>query len=57
MLLAVCYDANGRMTHAQALRNADVLALQKDSAKILLFLLDENGKPVCMKTAVKGAAE
>lgn len=52
-LIAACYDANGRMLEVQTLANAGDLKLNMSSAKIRLFLLDKNSKPVCAAVTVK----
>ena len=53
-LIAACYDASGRMIQVQTLNDADSLTLNPSSAKIKLFLLDKNHKPVCAAVTVKG---
>ena len=53
-LIAACYDANGRMLEVQMLDKADDLTLNPSSAKIRLFLLDKDTKPVCAAVTVKG---
>ena len=52
-LIAACYDANGRMLEVQTLAKAGDLKLNMSSAKIRLFLLDKNSKPVCAAVTVK----
>ena len=52
-LIAACYDGNGRMLEVQTLANAGDLKLNMSSAKIRLFLLDKNSKPVCAAVTVK----
>ena len=54
ILIAACYDASGRMIQVQTLNDADSLTLNPSSAKIKLFLLDKNHKPVCAAVTVKG---
>lgn len=53
-LIAACYDGNGRMLEVQTLTGAGDLKLNMSSAKIKLFLLDKNHKPVCAAVTVKG---
>ncbi|MEI3090064.1 MAG: hypothetical protein V8T01_08980 [Oscillospiraceae bacterium] len=54
-LIAACYDANGRMLEVQMLDKADDLTLNpSSSARIGLFLLDKDTKPVCAAVTVKG---
>ena len=50
---STCYDANGRMLEVQTLAKAGDLKLNMSSAKIRLFLLDKNSKPVCAAVTVK----
>ena len=52
-LIAACYDGNGRMLEVQTLTGAGDLKLNMSSAKIKLFLLDEDSKPVCAAVTVK----
>ena len=54
-LIAACYDANGRMLEVQTLttEGEKTLSRSKDSAKIKLFLLDKDSKPVCAAVTVK----
>ena len=52
-LIAACYDANGRMLEVQTLTGVGDLKLNMSSAKIKLFLLDEDSKPVCPAVTVK----
>ena len=52
-LIAACYDGNGRMLEVQTLTGAGDLKLNMSSAKIKLFLLDEDSKPVCPAVTVK----
>ena len=54
-LIAACYDANGRMIQVKTLTavGEKPLPLVKDSAKIKLFLLDKDSKPVCPAVTVK----
>ena len=52
-LIAACYDANGRMLEVQTLTAEGDKTLAKNSAKIKLFLLDEDSKPVCPAVTVK----
>lgn len=54
-LIAACYDANGRMIQVQTLTATGemLLSRSKDSAKIKLFLLDKDSKPVCPAVTVK----
>ena len=54
ILIAACYDASGRMIQVQTLNDAGSLMLNPSSAKIKLFLLDKNHKPVCAAVTVKG---
>ncbi len=54
-LIAACYDANGRMLEVQTLTGAGDLKLNMSSAKIKLFLLDEDSKPVCAAVTVKNS--
>ena len=54
-LIAACYDANGRMLEVQTLTGAGDLKLNMSSAKIKLFLLDEDSKPVCSAVTVKNS--
>ena len=54
-LIAACYDANGRMTQVQTLDKAGDLKLN-NSAKIKLFLLDSDNKPVCPAVTVKDSS-
>ena len=51
-LVAACYDANGRMTQVETLNKTDTLSLNKNSAKLRLFLLDADGAPVCAAATV-----
>lgn len=53
-LIAACYDANGRMLEVQTLTAEGNKTLAKNSAKIKLFLLDKDHKPVCPAVTVKG---
>ena len=53
-LIAACYDGNGRMMQVQTLDKAGDLTLNTSSAKIRLFLLDKDRKPVCAAVTVKG---
>ena len=55
MLFAACYDANGRMIQVKTLTATGEMPLSrsKDSAKIKLFLLDSDNKPVCPAVTVK----
>ena len=55
-LIAACYDANGRMIQVQTLTATGemLLSRSKDSAKIKLFLLDKDHKPVCAAVTAKG---
>ena len=53
-LIAACYDASGRMLEVKTLDKAGDLKLNMSSAKIKLFLLDEDSKPVCDAVTVKG---
>ena len=46
-LVAACYDANGRMIQLEVLNNTDTLSLNKNSAKLRLFLLGADGAPAC----------
>ena len=52
-LIAACYDGNGRMLEVQTLTGAGDLKLNMSSAKIKLFLLDKDYKPVCAAVTVK----
>ena len=54
-LIAACYDANGRMIQVKTLTavGEKPLPLVKDSAKIKLFLLDKDSKPICPAVTVK----
>ena len=54
-LIAACYDANGRMIQVKTLTATGEMPLSrsKDSAKIKLFLLDSDNKPVCPAVTVK----
>ena len=56
-LIAACYDANGRMLEVQTLttEGEKTLSRSKDSAKIKLFLLDKDYKPVCAAVTVKNS--
>ena len=54
-LIAACYDANGRMLEVQTLTAEGDKTLAKNSAKIKLFLLDKDSKPVCAAVTVKGS--
>lgn len=56
-LIAACYDANGRMLEVQTLtaEGEKTLLRSKDSAKIKLFLLDSDSKPVCSAVTVKNS--
>ena len=58
-LIAACYDANGRMLEVQTLttEGEKTLSRSKDSAKIKLFLLDKDSKPVCAAVTVKGSTD
>ena len=58
-LIAACYDANGRMLEVQTLttEGEKTLSRSKDSAKIKLFLLDSDSKPVCSAVTVKGSTD
>lgn len=53
-LIAACYDVNGQMMQVQTLNDVGSLTLNPSSAKIKLFLLDKNHKPVCAAVTVKG---
>ena len=53
-LIAACYDVGGRMTQVKTLDKAGDLTLNTNSAKIRLFLLDKDHKPVCAAVTVKG---
>lgn len=53
-LIAACYDENGQMIQVQTLDKAGSLTLNTNSAKIRLFLLDKDHKPVCAAVTVKG---
>lgn len=53
-LIAAYYDANGQMIQVQTQDKADDLMLNPSSAKIKLFLLDKDSKPVCPAVTVKG---
>ena len=54
-LIAACYDANGRMIQVQTLTATGEMPLSrsKDSARIKLFLLGKDSKPVCPAVTVK----
>ena len=52
-LIAACYDANGRMIQVKTLDKEDDLTLNPSSARIKLFLLDKDHKPVCAAVTVK----
>ena len=53
-LIAACYDANGRMIQVQTLTTTEKRPdVSKNSAKIKLFLLDSDSKPVCSAVTVK----
>lgn len=56
-LIAACYDGNGRMLEVQTLttEGEKTLSRSKDSAKIKLFLLDKDYKPVCAAVTVKNS--
>ena len=56
-LIAACYDGNGRMLEVQTLtaEGEKTLSRSKDSAKIKLFLLDNDSKPVCAAVTVKNS--
>ena len=56
-LIAACYDANGRMIQVKTLTATGEMPLSrsKDSAKIKLFLLDSDNKPVCSAVTVKNS--
>ena len=56
-LIAACYDASGRMLEVQTLttEGEKTLSRSKDSAKIKLFLLDSDSKPVCSAVTVKNS--
>ena len=56
-LIAASYDANGRMLEVQTLttEGEKTLSRSKDSAKIKLFLLDSDSKPVCSAVTVKNS--
>ena len=54
ILIAACYDASGRMLEVQTLTAEGDKTLAKNSAKIKLFLLDKDHKPVCAAVTVKG---
>ena len=56
-LIAACYDANGRMLEVQTLTAEGDKTLAKNSAKIKLFLLDKDSKPVCAAVTVKGSTD
>lgn len=53
-LIAACYDTNGQMMQVQTLDKVGSLTLNTNSAKIRLFLLDKDHKPVCAAATVKG---
>ena len=53
-LIAACYDASGRMTQVKTLTTAGDLTLNPSSARIKIFLLDKDHKPVCAAVTVKG---
>lgn len=52
-LIAACYDVNGQMMQVQTLNDVGSLTLNPSSAKIKLFLLDSDSKPVCSAVTVK----
>lgn len=52
-LIAACYDANGRMIQVQTLDRVGNLTLNTNGARIRLFLLDKDSKPVCPAVTVK----
>lgn len=52
-LIAACYDGNGQMMQVQTLNDVGSLTLNPSSAKIKLFLLDKDHKPVCAAVTVK----
>ena len=52
-LIAACYDAGGRMTLVKTMTAQGDLPLDKDSARIRLFLLDKDSRPVCAAVTVK----
>lgn len=54
ILIAACYDASGRMLEVQTLTAEGDKTLAKNSAKIKLFLLDKDHKPVCAAVTAKG---
>ena len=56
-LIAACYDANGRMIQVKTLTTEGSLTLNQSSAKIKLFLLDKDSKPVCLAMTVKETKE
>ena len=56
-LIAACYDANGRMTQVKTLDKTGDLTLNPSSARIRLFLLDKDSKPVCPAVTVKGSTD
>ena len=53
-LIAACYDGNGQMMQVQTLNDVGSLTLNPSSAKIKLFLLDKDHKPVCAAVTAKG---
>ena len=53
-LIAACYDVNGQMMQVQTLNDVGSLTLNPSSAKIKLFLLDKDHKPVCAAVTAKG---
>ena len=54
ILIAACYDASGRMLEVQTLTAERDKTMAKNSAKIKLFLLDKDHKPVCAAVTAKG---
>ena len=52
-LIAACYDANGRMIQVKTLDRVGNLTLNTNGARIRLFLLDKDSKPVCPAVTVK----
>ena len=52
-LIAAAYDKTGKMTGTKVF--TALVSAQITGAKIRLFLLDANGKPLCSSVTVTGA--
>lgn len=53
-LAAACYDENGALLQTRLLTKTQTSALLGIGARVRLFLLDQENKPVCEAVTVKG---